>query len=262
MKKIIFAVVLIAVALFSLPLTGQGPAPNAQEVLTLLSNEISGQFAFNNLVRLAGAPWVRETKEFAGTMEETQRLYDMVKSYGIDTVSIERFAGTGTSDYPTEGEFWMLEPEKRLVARLGADAALVGRGTKTCDVSGELFYAATMPADEAKKLREGGPNDKYKGKLALVWGANADTLTALDAAGITGVITFSAQDKYLDPDQVLYAGGLPPGAKNITVAMTVSWRQWTEMFELVQAGRKVVVRAKAKVEKFPDIRPNPRLRAR
>jgi aminopeptidase YwaD len=34
--------------------------------------------------------------------------------------------------------------------------------------------------------------------------------------------------------------------------MTVSWRQWTELFELVQAGRKVVVRAKAKVEKFPE----------
>ena len=262
MKKSYRPFLLIAGVFLSAAVFGQGPSPARpspaiktplpQDILTILANEVSGQFAFNNLVRLAGAPWIREPKEFSGPMEETQRMFDLVKGYGIDTVKIERYPGTGTTDYPLEGEFWTLEPEKRLVARLGADAALVGRGSKTCDVTGELFYAPTLPAEEAKKLRDGGPNDKYKGKLALVWGASADTLTALDAAGIAGVIIFSAQDRYLDPDQVLYSGGVPPTAKNISVALAVSWRQWTELFELVQAGRKVVVRAKARVEKYPE----------
>ena len=264
MKHTARAILLLVIVLLTASLSAQGPAQNTprpspaiktplpQEILTLLSNEVSGQFAFNNLVRLAGAPWIRDPKEFSGPMEETQRMFDLVKGYGIDTVRIERYPVAGTTDYPLEGEFWTLEPEKRLVARLGADAALIGRGSKTCDVTGELFYAPTMSADEAKKLREGGLNDNYKGKLALVWGASADTLTALDAAGLAGVISFSAQDRYLDPDQVMYFGGLPANAKNFSVALTVSWRQWTELFELLQAGRKVVVRAKARVEKYPD----------
>ena len=39
--------------------------PLSQEVLTILTNEISGQFIFNNEVLLAGAPWLREKNEFA-----------------------------------------------------------------------------------------------------------------------------------------------------------------------------------------------------
>jgi aminopeptidase YwaD len=255
-------IIVIALVLFAAAVFGQGPAPSRpspairtplpQDVLTLLANEVSGQFAFNNLVRLAGAPWVRDPREFSGTMEETQRMFDLVKGYGLETVNIERYPGTGTTDYPLEGEFWTLDPEKRLVARLGADAALIGRGSKTCDVTGDLIYVPSLPGEETKKMREAGPQDKYKGKLALVWGANADTLSALDAAGAVGLVTFSAQDRYLDPDQVLYAGGGVPNAKNISIVLTVSWRQWTELFELVQGGRKVVVRAKARVEKYPE----------
>jgi len=41
---------------------------------------------------------------------------------------------------PIDGEFWTLEPEKRLVGRLGADAALIMRGSVTSDVTGELLY--------------------------------------------------------------------------------------------------------------------------
>jgi aminopeptidase YwaD len=257
-RPIIFAaVILLAAASF-----GQGPAPARpgpavktplpQEVLTLLANEVSGQFAFNNLVRLAGAPWVREPKEFSDTMEETRTLYNLVKGYGIETVNIERYPGPGTSDYPLEGELWTIEPERRLVARLGADAALVARGSKTCDVTGDLIYVGAMTPDEARKVRDAGPQDKYTGKLALIWGAGSDTLSALDAAGAVGTVSFSAQDRYLDPDQVLYSGGGVPNAKSLSIVLTVSWRQWTELFELLQGGRKVILRAKARVEKFSD----------
>jgi hypothetical protein len=45
--------------------------PLSQDVLTLLANEVSGQIAFNNEVRLADAPWVRDLSEFSGTLYET-----------------------------------------------------------------------------------------------------------------------------------------------------------------------------------------------
>jgi aminopeptidase YwaD len=245
--------------------TGQPPAqavparpntalktPLPQDLLTLLSNEVSGQIAFNNMIRLAGAPWVRDPGEFKGTMEETQKLYDTVRSYGIETVKIERYPGTATTDYPLEGEFWMLAPEKRLIGRLAADAALIMRGSSTSDITGDLVYLPPMTADEIKAMKEAGVQEKYQGKLALVWSGGSDQLQALDLAGFAGIVTFAAQDRHLDPDQVLYSSASFEGMKNLRIGVAISGRQWSELMELVEGNRKVTVRAKARVEKLPD----------
>ena len=240
----------------------QGPAPQrpnpvlktplSQDVLTLLANEVSGQMAFNNQVKLAGAPWLRDPKEFSGTVYETQAVADLVHGYGIETTRIDRYPRAGTFDYPREGELWVLEPDRRLVARLGADAALVASGSSTADVKGELIYIPTLPVEEIKKLLEAGPAEKYRGKLALMWShAREELAKALDAAGIQGVVAFNSRERYFDPNQVVYSGG---SYKNPTlkVGMTISWRQWSELLEDVDSGRKVVVRAKTRIETFPD----------
>jgi len=241
------------------PAAGPNPAlrtPLPQAVLDLLANEISGQMIFNNEVLLAGAPWLRDRREFTTTFSEAQKIYDLARGYGIDTVKLERHPGTRTFDYPTEGEFWTLEPEKRLVARLGADAALVATGSSSADVTGEIIYIPPMPTEALKKTLEAGPPSKYRGTLALMWShAREDAAKLLDAAGVAGVITFNSRDRYLDPNQVVYGGGSYKNA-NLKVGLNVSWRQWSELLEDVQlasgAGRKIVVRARAKVETFPD----------
>ncbi|MCK5652057.1 MAG: hypothetical protein KAJ42_11795, partial [Gemmatimonadetes bacterium] len=114
--------------------------PLSQDLLTLLTNEISGQIPFNNLVKLAGAPWLRDPGEFDGTFYEAETLFEMVQSYGIETVSLERHPATGTYDYPSVGELWVVEPDTRLMARLGADAALIASGSRTADVTGQLIF--------------------------------------------------------------------------------------------------------------------------
>ncbi|MDD8027590.1 MAG: M28 family peptidase [Acidobacteriota bacterium] len=231
------------------------PTPLPQDLLTLLANEVSGQMAYNNLMRLAGAPWVRDAAELKETMSETLILQGLVRGYGIDTVELLKYPPAtpdATFDYPLEGELWTIEPEKRLLARIGADAALVSRGSKTCDVTGGLIYVPALTSDEAKKIRDAGPQDAYKGKLALVWRLTGDMASALDAAGVVGIITFSAQDRYLDPDQVIYSGVSLGQTKNIQIGLAVSWRQWSELLEDVELDRKIVLRAMAKVEKFPD----------
>jgi aminopeptidase YwaD len=237
----------------------QGPAPQPlprtplpQPVLTLLSNEISGQMAFNNEVRLAGAPWVRDLSEFGATMYETQKIYDLVRGYGIETTRIERSASDRKVDYPAEGELWITEPDMRLVARLGADSALVAGGSSTADLTAELAYLPPAANEEQMKAALAAAGDKFRGKVVLAWSHVRDPLAKqLDAAGIQGVISFGAQDRYLDPNQVLYSSG---SYKNPTLraGMTVSWRQWSELLEDVQRGQKVVVRMKTRVESVQD----------
>ncbi len=200
--------------------------PLSQEVLLILTNEISGQFIFNNEVLLAGAPWEREKNEFVDTFYESGKIYELVRNYGIKTVELRRQAREGTFEYPIEGEFWVVEPGQRLVARLGADAALVARGSQTCDVTGELVYIPPLEKETIEAMMAAGEQEKYKDKIALMWShARGDLAEALDAAGLKGVISFSSRDRYFDPNQVVYGSGSYSEGKNLQFGFSVSWRQ-------------------------------------
>ena len=250
------ALVLVPLAAQDRPRPPESPAlrtPLPPAVLELLANEISGQLIFGNEVKLSGAPWMRAEKELTDTFSETQALHDIVRSYGIGTVRIDRYKSAATFEYPKTGELWMLKPEKRLIARLEADPALVSRGSAEVDVTAPLVYIPPMTAEQTIALAEGGPQDKYKGKIALMWShANGAAAKALDAAGLRGVIAFSAQDRYLDPDQVIYSGGGYAGLKSLQFGMTVSWRQWSELLEEVERGTPVTLQCRTKLDKYPD----------
>jgi len=246
-----FAAAVCAWAQSNAPVSPVLKTPLPQRVLDLLANEVSGQMAFNNQVRLAGAPWVREAKEFTGTMYEAQQILDLAKGCGIETSRLEQYPASGTFDYPHEGELWLVEPQSRLIARIGADPALVAGGSVTADLTGELVYIPPLSQDEAKAMTAAGPQEKYRGKLALMWAhARGDLANALDAAGIRGVISFSAQERYLDPDQVIYSSGSYSDHGNLKLGMTISWKQWTNLFEDLEAKQKVVLRAKTRIEKY------------
>jgi hypothetical protein len=257
-SRTVFAAACLAIVLAA-GLLAQGPAspsplttPLPQPVLTMLANEVSGQMAFNNEVRLAGAPWVRDLSEFSGTMYETQRIYDLVRSYGIETTRIERSPSERKVDYPVEGQLWVTEPELRLVGRIGADAALVAGGSSTADFAGELAYLPPASNEEQLKGILSAAGDTYRGKVVLMWNHARDPLAKLlDAAGIQGVISFSSQDRYFDPNQVLYSSGSYK-YPTLKAGMTVSWRQWSEFLEDVQRGQKIVVRMKTRVESVQD----------
>jgi len=227
--------------------------PLAQSVLDLLADEISGQIAFNNEIKLAGAPWLRDEREFESGFHESETIAAMARGYGVADVRIDRFPRDGRFDYPVAAELWTIEPEKRLVARLEADPALVASAPAELDLTAGLVYIPPFAGDEAKAWIEAGRRDGVAGKIALMWGQpRGDDAKALDAAGVAGVISFNARERYFDPDQVVYGRLSTAGLENLRFGFNVSWRQWTELLEDVEAGRPVVVRAAARVEKKDD----------
>lgn len=259
MKKNIIAVLTSALLLFLLPHSGSGQASRAlktplpPDVLELLANEVSGQIIFNNEIILNGAPWIRNPDEFSGTLHESQKIVEIVKSYGIDTIRIDRFSREGQFDYPQEGEFWTVKPERKLIARLEADAALIAGGSSTVDVEGDLVYIPPMrPANKEEWLKDQRAKE-LTGRVALMWAhPRGEEAEALDAAGLRGVISFRAQDRYFDPGQVIYSSGSYSGKKNLQFGFTVSWRQWSELLEDLEKGRAVTVRCRTKIGKFPN----------
>jgi len=233
--------------------TGQGAleTPLKQELLTLLTNEISGQIAFNNMVKLAGAPWIRDSVELWEDFYESHEIYDMVRAYGIETVRLDEYPREGTFMYPTEGEFWIEQPESRLVARLGADVAMIAYGSQSSDVTGELIYVPPITAEAIGRMSQA--HGSFEGKVALMWShPRGEVFEALDAAGVRAIIAFNARERYLDPNQVVYSRGNYSNGDNLTLGITVSWRQWSELLEDVERGIDLVVRLHARLVEVPD----------
>lgn len=251
-KFVAFVLLTVPVLLPSLARAqGALETPLKQEVLTLLTNEISGQIAFNNLVKLAGAPWIRDSVELREGFYESHEIYDMVQRYGIETVRLDEYPRDGTFLYPTEGEFWIVEPAPRLVARLEADVAMIASGSRSGDVTGELVY---VPPTSAAAIRSmAATHRSLDGKVALMWSHPAGELfEALDAAGVRAVVTFNARERYLDPNQVVYSRGSYSAGTHLTLGVTVSWRQWSELLEDVEADLNPVVRLRARIVEVPD----------
>lgn len=227
--------------------------PLPQELLTMLANEISGQVIFNNEVKLAGAPWLREKKEFSDTFYEAQKIYELVRSYGITTTRIDRYPRDRKFDYPEMGEFWLLKPDKRLIARLESDPALIASSSANVDLTGELIYIPPLTKTQLKEWPKKSLQEKYRDKIALMWShANRSTAKALDAAGIKGVISFNSRERYFDPGQVIYSRGSYNAGENLKFGFSVSWRQWSELLEDVERGEQLTVRCKTHINKYPD----------
>ena len=250
-----FALTAFLVACSALPskalAQGALETPLRQDVLTLLTNEISGQIAFNNLVKLAGAPWIRDHADLTEDFYESHEIFDMVRAYGIETVRLDEYPRDRTFSYPTEGEFWIVEPEPRLVARLGADVAMIASGSQSADLTGELIYIPPISAEAIERMA--GAHGSFEGKVALMWShPRGELFEALDAAGLSGVVAFNARERYLDPNQVVYSRGNYASGDNLSVGLTVSWRQWTELLEDVERGIDLVVRVHTRLVEVPD----------
>lgn len=251
----ILIVLLVAICGYSLTRAQSDPlkTPLPQSTLNMLTNEISGQVSYNNMVAVTGAPWIRKQEEFTGTFYEATKMYELAKSYGIENVKIERSESDRLFDYPVEGELWITSPEKKLLARLDADAALIARGSQTADVSGELIYLPPLEMEEMKTLLEADKREEYRGKIALMWSHPRGSMARmLDSLGIQAVISFSSRERYFDPNMVVYSSGSYSDNQHMKLGMTVSWRQWSELLEDSQYSKSIQLRCKAVIEKKQD----------
>lgn len=254
----IVALALLLPVVQPIPLLGQRSdplkTPLSEDLLLLLADEISGQDAFNNMVKLAGAPWLRTPEELSGESNfyESEELHRMVLAYGIETVRLDRYEAPGTFAYPMAGD---LRVGGHRIARIPGDPALIASGSQTSEATGRLIYVPQLPDDQIAMLQVAmaAAPEEYRGAVALMWthprGALFETL---DQAGVSAVISFNSRERYFDPDQVVYSRGSYNEGENLRLGMTVSWRQWSELLEDVQAGQEIQVQASAVMEEFPN----------
>lgn len=227
--------------------------PLTREVLDLLAGEISGQVIFNNEVRLAGAPWQREPGEFTGTFHETRTILEIAAGTGFNTIRLERWPSDRKISYPEKGEFRLVSPETRLIARLEADPAMIASGSRDTDLTARLVYIPPLDEPTLRAWAAGEAPEDYRGAVALMWShADRNTAAALDAAEVHGVVSFSSRERYLDPDQVVYSRGSYTDGEHLRFGLTLSWRQWSELMEDLEAGKDITARCRVSQAEYPD----------
>jgi hypothetical protein len=219
-----------------------------QDTLSLVRDEISGQRALNLASMLVGAPRVRTAAEFDGLLYEADHLQKYLQRFGFDELRVESLGkGDGSRKWwvAQDGELDLVEPERRKLARLEEDTALVARPSDEVDVTAELIYL------DKRDLSRLGEID-VKSKIILT-PENASYFAPALEKGALGVITyfdFASPIEY--PDQAVHEMNWEKGrGTNNVFAFQISPRQGYELRDQVLQGQHVVVHARTKIVSMP-----------
>ncbi len=215
--------------------------------LKLILEEVSGQIAFNNEAMMAGYNRIRTPEEMTGLMYEADYLSKVLKSYGLDEVTVEslKLPGRATWWVGQDAELSMVAPEKRLLARLVEQPALIIRGSDSVDCEGELVYidqrdvSKYMATDFTGKIIL---TPEYPGYFAKVF-----------EKGALGIISYqNSIDPMGNVDQVTFDMSFDKGGfKGKAFGFRISAREGIKLRDMIFQGRKVVVHARTNTAEYP-----------
>lgn len=251
MKRIPLIVALILVMAGLAPVAAQNAPPRtllASDVLRTIADEASGELALQNEILLVGVNRNRRPEEYRKGYHETAFVLDRLREYGIADAAVIDLPVRGKTTWDAEAaELWVLEPERRKIADLKEVPASLAGGSASTDTSAELVYVGPGNRDEFYK-------DKVlTGKVALVNGSpEMARRLAVEKYGAVGLVGWASSHPEHDRDQVGW-NSIRPGEKDKPAfAFNVSERQGNELRDILERGRKVVVRAVVRSQQVAD----------
>jgi hypothetical protein len=227
------------VALFLLTLLVVQPTAHAQttaflsdEEIRMLSNEISGDRAFEHIRWLTH--WHRDSG-MEGYFKAADYVMRAAKEAGLEEVRFVEQRLEGRNYTPRSAELWMVEPVEVKLADLGEHAVYLADGSHDADVTAELVWVGDASEESFRGL-------DVRGKLVLTSG---HPQTAVDRGvrqrGAVGVITFQPSEgkSALDfPDQIAWTRinpETPPGGRD-TFAFSLPPRKGEALRRLLSSA--------------------------
>jgi aminopeptidase YwaD len=218
-----------------------------RETLRAVLDEVSGQLAYNNIVGMAGVNRIRTPEEMSGYLFEADYLYKKLKGYGLDEVTIEslKYVSRATWWIGHDARLTLVEPEKRLLARLEEQPALIVRGSDTVDCEGPLVFLERRDLPKIAEM-------DLAGKIVLTPDYPSLFTAALEK-GALGIISYQNSISPLDdPDQVMFDMRFEKGkAAGKAFGLRISTRLGLELREMVLSGRKAAVHVKTDTKDYP-----------
>jgi aminopeptidase YwaD len=209
--------------------------------------EFSGEQAFLHVQMLSGTR-DRQAEEYEGQFFETTYIRDEALRAGMSDVAVDFFPGRDTWD-AIEGDLYLVQPEAKKIASLNQVPSSLASGSTDTDVEAEVVYVGA------------GREEDYAGKdvagKIVLGGATTSTLFRRAVAGKgavgvlgTGSAGVSADSAGYTLDQIGWASVSPAAGKG-GFGFALSLRQFRELREYCEQGRKVVVRAHVRAKTYP-----------
>ena len=224
------------------------PAPSAPDILRAIIAEASGEMALQNEIRLTGVNRNRKPEEYRTGYFESAFILEKLREYGLDeALTVDLPVEDPTAWDAESAELWMVEPELRKITDLDDVPACLCAGSETTDTTAELVYVGPGNRDEFYK------DKNVEGKILLVNGP-PETARRIGVLkyGAAGLIGWSSSHPEFDRDEVGWSGLRPAPKDRATFGFMVSERQGQDLRNLLERGRKIVVRAVAKTQLVQD----------
>lgn len=247
---LVFALFVTAALPLSVTLTGQSPSPGDRCLVPAairepIVNELSGEQAHLH-VQMLSANRDRQADEYVNQFFETTYIRDMARQVGLSDVQVDFFQSRETWD-AEEGDLWMVQPVRRKLAGITMVPTALAPGSRTADVEAEVVWVGQgRDADYAGR--------DVKGKIVLGLGSLGTLFTVATEHGAAGALAtgspgVNGHAPGATLDQIGWAR-VSPGAGG-GFGFSLSLRQFLELRDLVDRGRKVVLRAHVKARTYP-----------
>jgi aminopeptidase YwaD len=167
--------------------SGQNSKPRsllAGNIIDEIIGEASGERAMNHIYNLAAYNHDRLAAEYSGYFIETRYVYDKLKEYGLEGVSIDKYPG-GSSWDGIRGEIWEVSPGKTKIADYGDLTAMLAQGSANADVTAELVWVGEGRQEDLDRIDVAGKIVVTAGNMTLVYSLSVPK-------GALGVISYES----------------------------------------------------------------------
>ncbi|MBI2619081.1 MAG: M28 family peptidase [Ignavibacteriales bacterium] len=222
---------------FALILTSHGLWAQSTPFLTddeirMLSNEISGDRAFEHIRVLSR--WHRDSGT-DGYFKAAEYVMQAAREAGLEDVRFIEQPLSGPNYTAHSAELWMIEPVEVKLADIGDHATYLADGSHDADVTAELIWIGGASSAEV--------NDReVRGKIVLTSGSpTAAVLNAVHSRGALGVVSYQSSESKnpMDyPDQIGWnrIPVRPPEGKPGTFAFMLSPRKGDALRKILETS--------------------------
>lgn len=251
-------VVILALCFTAQRASAQTTSFLTDEEIRLLSNEISGDRAFEHIRWLSH--WHRDSG-MEGFFKAADYVMQTAKEAGLEDVKFVEQTFQGANYTARSAELWMVEPVLVKLADIGDQAVYLADNSRSADLSAELVWIGNGSAAAVKDI-------DVTGKIVLTNGnpgaAAANAVYAKGALGIVAFPTSEGKNPMDFPDQIAWSsiGQRVPEGKQGTFAFILPPRKGEMLKKILETtnlqdffgsgkrtkGGRVVLKAKVETE--------------
>ena len=205
-----------------------------QNQVDMLIAESSGDRAFHHVIEMSAYNRPRDAEEYSGTLPESKYVADLLKSYGLEDVKIERFGKTNTWN-GLKGTLHEISPAYNKLADYNDLPLLLVSGSESTNVEAQLVWAG----DGSSRFLEGLD---MEGKIALTSGSPGRVYAALSEKGALGLVSFYSPRPLVDPLMIPAGGMRQRGDTKPTFAFNLPPREGHLLRDRLVRGEEIIVK--------------------